>query len=45
MTPALVLAAVMLVTALVAAPGLQTVLDGLLPLPTLGRDVDLVLPA
>jgi len=36
--PALVLAAVMVVMALMTAPGLQTALDGLLPLPTLGRD-------
>lgn len=37
--PAVVLAAVMVVLALMTAPGLQTALDGLLPLPTLGRDV------
>jgi uncharacterized membrane protein YjfL (UPF0719 family) len=37
--PAIVLGAVMVVMALVAAPGLQTALDGLLPLPTLDRDV------
>jgi uncharacterized membrane protein YjfL (UPF0719 family) len=36
--PALVLGAVMVVMALVVAPGLQTALDGLLPLPTLGAD-------
>ncbi len=36
--PALVLGAVMVVMALMTAPGLQTALDGLLPLPTLGRD-------
>jgi uncharacterized membrane protein YjfL (UPF0719 family) len=36
--PALVLGAVMLVLALMMAPGLQTMLDGLLPLPTLQRD-------
>jgi uncharacterized membrane protein YjfL (UPF0719 family) len=37
--PALVLGAVMVVMALMTAPGLQTALDGLLPLPTLGRDL------
>lgn len=36
--PALVLGAVMVVMALMTAPGLQTALDGLLPLPTLGRN-------
>lgn len=36
--PALVLGAVMVVMAMMTAPGLQTALDGLLPLPTLGRD-------
>jgi hypothetical protein len=36
--PALVLGAVMVVIALVAAPGLETALEGLLPLPTLARD-------
>ena len=36
--PALVLGAVMVVIALVAAPGLETALDGLLPLPELARD-------
>jgi uncharacterized membrane protein YjfL (UPF0719 family) len=36
--PALVLGAVMVVMALVTAPGLETALDGLLPLPTLARD-------
>lgn len=36
--PALVLGAVMIVMALVVAPGLQTALDGLLPLPTLAAD-------
>jgi uncharacterized membrane protein YjfL (UPF0719 family) len=36
--PALVLGAVMVVMALVTAPGLQTALDGLLPLPSLDRD-------
>lgn len=36
--PALVLGAVMVVIALMAAPGLETALDGLLPLPTLARD-------
>lgn len=35
--PALVLAAVMVVLALMTAPGLQTTLDGLLPLPALGQ--------
>ena len=38
LAPALVLAAVMVVMALMTAPGLRTALDGLLPLPTLGRD-------
>lgn len=37
-SPALVLGAVMIVMAMMTAPGLQTALDGLLPLPTLGRD-------
>lgn len=36
--PALVLAAVMVVLALLTAPGLQTTLDGLLPIPELARD-------
>jgi len=36
--PAAVLAAVMVVLALMTAPGLQMALDGLLPLPQLGRD-------
>ena len=36
--PAVVLAAVMIVLALMTAPGLQMALDGLLPLPELGRD-------
>jgi Kef-type K+ transport system membrane component KefB len=36
--PAVVLAAVMIVLALMTAPGLQMVLDALLPLPELGRD-------
>jgi uncharacterized membrane protein YjfL (UPF0719 family) len=36
--PAIVLAAVMVVLALMSSPGLQMALDGLLPLPTLGRD-------
>jgi len=36
--PAVVLGAVMVVLALVAAPGLETALEGLLPLPTLARD-------
>ena len=36
--PAIVLGTVMIVIALVAAPGLETALDGLLPLPTLARD-------
>jgi uncharacterized membrane protein YjfL (UPF0719 family) len=35
---AVVLAAVMVVLALMTAPGLQMALDGLLPLPELGRD-------
>jgi uncharacterized membrane protein YjfL (UPF0719 family) len=38
LAPALVLGAVMIVMALVTAPGLETALDGLLPLPTLARD-------
>jgi uncharacterized membrane protein YjfL (UPF0719 family) len=42
--PALVLGAVMVVMALVVAPGLQTMLDGLLPLPTLASD-ELVAPS
>jgi uncharacterized membrane protein YjfL (UPF0719 family) len=36
--PSLVLGAVMIVMALVTAPGLQMALEGLLPLPTLARD-------
>lgn len=36
--PAIVLGTVMVVIALVVAPGLETALDGLLPLPTLARD-------
>jgi len=36
--PAIVLGTVMVVVALVVAPGLETALDGLLPLPTLARD-------
>jgi uncharacterized membrane protein YjfL (UPF0719 family) len=36
--PAIVLGTVMIVIALVVAPGLETALDGLLPLPTLARD-------
>ncbi len=36
--PALVLGAIMVVMAMMTAPGLQTALDGLLPLPTLGRN-------
>jgi uncharacterized membrane protein YjfL (UPF0719 family) len=36
--PALVLGAVLIVMALMTAPGLETALDGLLPLPTLARD-------
>jgi uncharacterized membrane protein YjfL (UPF0719 family) len=42
--PALVLGAVMVVMALVVAPGLQTTLDGLLPLPTLAID-EIVTPS
>jgi uncharacterized membrane protein YjfL (UPF0719 family) len=42
--PALILGAVMVVMALVTAPGLQTALDGLLPLPTLQRD-EMVAPS
>jgi uncharacterized membrane protein YjfL (UPF0719 family) len=38
LAPALVLGAVMVVMALVTAPGLQTALDGMLPLPKLDRD-------
>lgn len=37
--PALALGAVVVVMALLAAPGLRTILDGLLPLPELPRDV------
>lgn len=44
MAPALVLGAVIVVMALVAAPGLETALDGLLPLPTLERD-EMVAPS
>jgi len=36
--PALTLGAVLIVMALMSAPGLRTVLDGLLPLPELPRD-------
>jgi uncharacterized membrane protein YjfL (UPF0719 family) len=36
--PAIVLAAVMVVLALMTAPGLENALEGLLPLPQLGRD-------
>lgn len=42
--PALVLGAVMVVMALVTAPGLKTALDGLLPLPALARD-EMVAPS
>jgi len=42
--PAMVLGAVLVVMALVTAPGLQTALDGLIPLPTLDRD-ELVAPS
>lgn len=42
--PAIVLGAVMIVMALMTAPGLQTALDGLLPLPELGRN-ELVEPS
>lgn len=42
--PAVVLGAVMIVMALMTAPGLQTALDGLLPLPELGRD-ELIQPS
>ncbi|MCA9618612.1 MAG: DUF350 domain-containing protein [Myxococcales bacterium] len=38
LAPALVLAAVMVVLAMMTAPGLRMALDGLLPLPVLGRD-------
>jgi uncharacterized membrane protein YjfL (UPF0719 family) len=41
--PALVLAAVMVVLALLTSPGLQTALDGLLPMPELARD-EVVIP-
>ena len=37
--PAIVMGTVMIVLALMASPGLSTLLDGLLPLPTLGRDI------
>jgi uncharacterized membrane protein YjfL (UPF0719 family) len=37
--PALMLGAVIVLIALMTAPGLQTTLDGLLPLPQLARDV------
>jgi uncharacterized membrane protein YjfL (UPF0719 family) len=37
--PALALAAVIVVMSLLAAPGLRSILDGLLPLPELPRDV------
>jgi uncharacterized membrane protein YjfL (UPF0719 family) len=37
--PALVLGAVMVVMAMMTAPGLESALDGLLPLPVLPRDV------
>lgn len=39
LAPAIVLATVMIVLALMVSPGLRTLLDGLLPLPTLGRDI------
>ncbi|MFK7898121.1 MAG: DUF350 domain-containing protein [Myxococcota bacterium] len=39
---ALVLASVLIVMALLAQQGMETLLDGLLPLPTLGRDLMLV---
>jgi uncharacterized membrane protein YjfL (UPF0719 family) len=42
--PALLLGAVMIVMALVTAPGLETALDGLLPLPALARD-EMVTPS
>jgi uncharacterized membrane protein YjfL (UPF0719 family) len=42
--PAFVLGAVMIVMALMTAPGLQMALDGLLPLPVLGRD-EMVAPS
>ena len=38
LAPALVLGAVVVVLALMTAPGLEMALDGLLPLPTLARD-------
>lgn len=38
LAPALVLGAVLVVLAIVTAPGLQTALDGLLPIPELARD-------
>ena len=44
LAPALVLAAVMVVLALMTAPGLRTALDGLLPLPELGRD-EVIVPS
>jgi hypothetical protein len=40
--PAIVLAAVMVVLALMTAPGLENALEGLLPLPELGRDEVLI---
>lgn len=39
LAPALVLGAVIVVLALMAAPGLEMALNGLLPLPELGRDM------
>jgi uncharacterized membrane protein YjfL (UPF0719 family) len=42
--PALVLGAVLVVMALVTAPGLQMALEGLIPLPTLDRD-EMVAPS
>ena len=39
LAPAIVLATVMVVLAILVSPGLRTLLDGLLPLPTLGRDI------
>ena len=37
--PAIVLAAVMVVLALMTAPGLEMALEGLIPMPQLGRDM------
>jgi uncharacterized membrane protein YjfL (UPF0719 family) len=44
LAPAIVLGGVVIVLALMTAPGLEMALDGLLPLPTLGRD-EMIAPA